>query len=650
MGSGNTQEVVLNQQYYEIKRGKINGIDIYFEKFGEIEFILSGDDDASLDSKERTRRAGVKDKKFRLVFTEKDIKIRNILDDGKIDFGRSPILESKDILGDKSWKKLTISENDGSRISEIKPFIGSPGLPTFLEIKDQSFNDRIQRSLINKISIELFQNAEQAEQEGGDGGLGVGGDVPMEIGFDLSRTLAARHFQEISIFFNELPEKEEDANTYMVTLLDGTETKPEPIKISNQGLLLNLDSFDDTMVKISQIDLNGNIDMSTIKNISGWRNIKIKNAENKNPVEKIMGRFSDKNDGHSPAKDTSETSISGIFETGVMNGDTENSNMMILNRVEKLDQYPPFIKPPGSKPGSVGITVDALGVQKICKEKPNGIQWLFTKENPEWLKFIGDNYRETRDNGIIAIRKEKDLKDMEVKLMVCADGNTGDNVKDCEFKKRREKEFTVSDKDWRNVELTAYIQYVSGGSTGKGIKGGEYLSLIFRTCQNKNKICGASYRVNLDLLSAGIWGEKEFYRDEKKNGVKTEKATNLLIDRGWKDLANSEKNNYLGIKVIIYNYPDNKNVDNVELAVYVDKSNENNRWDKVKVWHDRKLEGSDFPMYDKNDLEDENVKEDEIEKLITFGAPQVILEMNSTEFNVKKLSVREINVPLMLYK
>jgi hypothetical protein len=637
-----TQEVVIQQQYNEIKRGKIDGFDIYFQGPG-------GNRIFEVDNSKTQIQPDFRDNNFRIFFTENELNIRRILDNGDIDFTKPPIFE----VSHGSWFNLKISDYEGSQIDKIKPFTGTMGSPTYVEIQDKNFIDNIKKSLTYTISVRIFPNKIQAEQEGQKSGFGNKGELPIEVMLDRRYDLAGRKFQDIELFFERLEVEGQPfvGNTYQVFYMN-PEMPPsdqKSMKETSQGLFFNFDSVDDTKVVITEVNLGGSHDSTRRTPFLDWKEIWIVNHKNnKNPVESVKGRFESQNTGISGRGKVNPTSDPNLFETGEITADKENAEVLILTRVANFDKHKVFADPdPGTGPHP-GIINDVLGVRKIYKEASNGIQWLFTKENQEWFKDIGEDYKKTIENGIIQILKKenKDVKDMKVKLMVCADGKTGEDIKDCKFKERREKGFTVSNKDWKNVEFTAYFQYVSGGCTGKGRRGGDYLSIVLRTCQNKEKVCGAAYRVNLDLCSAGVWAEKEYYHIESKEGVKTEKSTNTLIDNGLKDLANTANNRYLGIKVIICNDRNDTNPEKVELGIFVDKSNENNQWQGVKSWVDKKDTGSSFPMYNEKDLKDDKVDKDEIEQLITFGAPQVILEMNNTEFNIKKLSVREIEVPL----
>lgn len=317
-------------------------------------------------------------------------------------------------------------------------------------INADNFMDYITKALVNKITIIQGTDNDLIEwgnDGGSSGGLGNEGTLPIQIELNTYYPIAGRHFQPITIFFDELFRKSQNINNVLVEDYSGNK-KTIPLDNLNYGVFLNYDS-DPNDVRIFEIDVSGH-ETNLIKQFPNWKIIKIQNSnKQKNPTETISGIFSEKNDGFSPLG-LEPTPNGDFFDTGLMIGD-QNAATLVLQRVGELNPFNP-LRTFKIDPKPFEKQVDSLGVVKIYRDAPNGSKWLFTKENPDWLKDIGDNYvKNTQEPEIIKIQKdgdkEEDVKDMEVKLMILANGQSGKDVRECGFSTRRTNGFTGSDKD-----------------------------------------------------------------------------------------------------------------------------------------------------------------------------------------------------------
>lgn len=268
---------------------------------------------------------------------------------------------------------------------------------------------------------------------------------------------------------------------------------------------------------------------------------------------------------------------------------------------------------------------DQFGVRQIYPTKAGGESWAIDTD-PDGdgrIRLAGNggeiNYNEVNNYYTISqndnVRIGIETSDGYKQSQVSQDHNTINS-----------RGYMQTPKDWKNIEMTAYFKY--SGSTDTVI------AFYTRTgVHSSSRSCeGFSYKGTFNLK----FGLTRFVKEQwHVNQLSTEEKDALAIG--------SPKNKWIGMKFIIYNFNNNKNVKG---EMYLDKD-ETNTWVLADTFVDTggwgengvkcQKKGGDDPIADTPDM------------IGTHGGPLVHYKWEGGNGNVQfnKLSVREIIPPTL---
>lgn len=280
---------------------------------------------------------------------------------------------------------------------------------------------------------------------------------------------------------------------------------------------------------------------------------------------------------------------------------------------------PPTNNPPPEPPINTTDVNDSLGVRKIYRSKQGGsifihnVDGLITnsKFDPAGANIVYSG------NGSYRVTGNVDMRFCSTEVARNRPINFEYNTFD--YEELRTRGFWDSSTDFNNCEITMYIRHLGGTNITS-----EY-SIIAQSVNHQSSFhggCGGSaYQGNLEIAGF-ISIDKEGYHGNPDVALQTRKSTSSIGD---------VTNRWIGVKFVTYNIT----LETRKLEIWIDQNNSNN-WVKF------------FETTDNNDwiaaMSDCGALRDG--QAITWGSPYVILHAVGKEFDIAKVSVREISLPV----
>ena len=279
---------------------------------------------------------------------------------------------------------------------------------------------------------------------------------------------------------------------------------------------------------------------------------------------------------------------------------------------------PPTNNPPPEPPANSTNVNDSLGVRKIYKTKPSSSLFIHT---PDGLltntKFKPNNSAiVSSGNGVYRVTpSDVDLQFSSTELARNRAANFVYSTYNAE--QLRVKGFWDSATDFNNCEVTMYIRHINYTGTSPLAQYSIVTQSVEHVSTNQNGCGGSAYQA--DLLLTGIMQITK----ELRHPVFTKVVSSTGIG--------AIQNRWIGIKFITYNISENR-----KLEIWIDENNSNN-WVKA------------FEFLDTNNnfgTEMTVCGALRAGQAITWGSPYVFLSCNDCEFDIAKMSVREIALPV----
>jgi len=267
--------------------------------------------------------------------------------------------------------------------------------------------------------------------------------------------------------------------------------------------------------------------------------------------------------------------------------------------------------------------VDVFGIKKIYPTKPGGEEWFMNMDNMKAdprleISGSGHDVKKNSDSSWSPISNDK------VRLLVYTSDSKGkfddENMPTYNLKELAARGHWYKANDWKNIEMGGYLKLNNADDLRSGY------SFYSRSIDHSNTAggcVGATPKFNI-----GFDGEIK---------VKKEMWHLSLLDSPGindEDLSPSIVGKWLGIKVIIYNLPDDKGV---KQEFWIDKTNEG-KWEKVYEF----LDQGGFGEKGNNGPEKCGGSWDQ---LYTWGSPKSVFTWDQSDVSFKFLSVREILPP-----
>ncbi len=267
--------------------------------------------------------------------------------------------------------------------------------------------------------------------------------------------------------------------------------------------------------------------------------------------------------------------------------------------------------------------VDVFGIKKIYPTKPGGEEWFMNMDNmkadPRFeISGSGHDVKKNSDSSWSPISNDK------VSLLVYTSDSKGkfddENMPTYNLKELAARGHWYKANDWKNIEMGGYFKLNNADDLRSGY------SFYSRSIDHSNTAegcVGATPRFNIGF-DGEIKAKKEMWH------------LSLLDSPGVndEDLSPSIVGKWLGIKVIIYNLPDDKGV---KQEFWIDKTNEG-KWEKVYEFIDQ----GGFGEKGNNGPEKCGGSWDQ---LYTWGSPKSVFTWDQSDVSFKFLSVREILPP-----
>ncbi|MDW3612214.1 MAG: metallophosphoesterase, partial [Nitrososphaeraceae archaeon] len=267
--------------------------------------------------------------------------------------------------------------------------------------------------------------------------------------------------------------------------------------------------------------------------------------------------------------------------------------------------------------------VDVFGIKKIYPTKPGGEEWFMNMDNmkadPRFeISGSGHDVKKNSDSSWSPISNDK------VRLLVYTSDSKGkfddENMPTYNLKELAARGHWYKANDWKNIEMGGYFKINNADDLRSGY------SFYSRSIDHSNTAggcVGATPKFNIGF-DGEIKAKKEMWH------------LSLLDSPGVndEDLSPSIVGKWLGIKVIIYNLPDDKGV---KQEFWIDKTN-NGKWEKVYEFIDQ----GGFGEKGNNGPEKCGGSWDQ---LYTWGSPKSVFTWDQSDVSFKFLSVREILPP-----
>lgn len=277
---------------------------------------------------------------------------------------------------------------------------------------------------------------------------------------------------------------------------------------------------------------------------------------------------------------------------------------------------------PGSHASSTGGVVAAAtndpidGVAMIYPTKPGGQTWHLGNDPSADPRLDGSKLRPNGD-GTFAVR------DPKTRLGVATTTYDRDRDEDrlvWDQARLRTRGYMHDPRDWRNVEITGYVQYNAGRDDGDAFtwyaRGARHTG-----SGGAPQACwGTAYKGNLRFSDGAVRFEKEVYHDGGAGYASDE----------YRRSGASLRGRMTGFKVAMYSIPGG-----VRLEAYLDRDN-TNEWTKAWTRDDTGawLIGSRSPCGGS------------ASEVLTWGGPTAAFRWDdATDVDVAQLSVREITPP-----
>ena len=257
-------------------------------------------------------------------------------------------------------------------------------------------------------------------------------------------------------------------------------------------------------------------------------------------------------------------------------------------------------------------SVDKFGIKKIYPTKSGGEEWYMNMQDPTHDSRTDPPSMTKNSDGSWKVTSDK------VRYGVfTSSGYHPDQITTLDQKKLEAKGYMQSPNDWKNVEMTGQVKFVSGDSSDSWTwygRGGRHTGDGFPDgCE------GTAYKGDLFYKGPVRFAKEQWHVDYVFTSSKSTSASSV--------------GKFVGFKYMMYNLLQNgKTV--VKVEIWVDPALDNN-WQKVHEFVDAGGFGSDGGEC--------NGAPDQI---ITWGGPIATFRWDSaTNVSIKNLSVREIQPP-----
>jgi hypothetical protein len=267
---------------------------------------------------------------------------------------------------------------------------------------------------------------------------------------------------------------------------------------------------------------------------------------------------------------------------------------------------------------------DQLGVQMIYPSKVNGESWIIdtTPMSDGRVDIYGDGgtitYRSSTEDYKIS-------QNDNVRIGITTSAGFSQTDVTTNHNTLKERGFYMSEKDWKNVEITIYFKYDGTSDT--------VLALYTRTARHfsDRKCEGFSYKSTFNLKTGKVRFVKEQYHVNQSSTP--EKVTAVT----------NPKDKWVGFKFVIFNINSNTNVRG---ETYID-ANETNTWVKVDEFVDSGGWGSQAGACQKTT--GTNSADGGPDYIGIHGGPYIFYKWEGGNGDVifKKLSIREIDITLL---
>jgi hypothetical protein len=262
---------------------------------------------------------------------------------------------------------------------------------------------------------------------------------------------------------------------------------------------------------------------------------------------------------------------------------------------------------------------DSLGVQQIYKTKPGGSVWVSTPNGLLSDPQFSDNGASISSNGDGTYHvKGKSRMNVFCSVSAGKKGPEFEGYSTFDYEQLR-KNGTWDDAtaDWKNVEMTAYVKFISQ-LDGVSDECSWVVRSVRHNTASHSGCGGSSYHGNLHISGFGRFKKEDWHVSYQNDAL-------LKIGIG------GVKGKTIGLKFVLYNI---NNDEAVKLELYVDKDN-NNTW---------------IPFGDKIDAGDWSDNGPDMKHcgalsntaIISWGSPKVIWKWNGIDMEISKMSVREI--------
>jgi hypothetical protein len=240
---------------------------------------------------------------------------------------------------------------------------------------------------------------------------------------------------------------------------------------------------------------------------------------------------------------------------------------------------------------------DRFGIQQLYPTADNGPVWFLNNEEPE----EDDNFLMTSHEGIDLEHEEEEEADPGAFELDAETGTEEHGV--------RIHADSPND-EWKNVEMTGYFKLEEGN---------DEFTLIARQgpSYNDDGGCGAYGYYGMLSAEGDAFFKKKLFHHGGGYSDRTAVEENVVqgLDGRW-----------VGIKLVVYDLAN----DDVKLELWIDDSNEQNKWKKATEYVDDGDWGVSSSDCDRSD--------DDIIEEGTRGGFRV----DDSEFQFKNLSIREI--------
>ena len=268
----------------------------------------------------------------------------------------------------------------------------------------------------------------------------------------------------------------------------------------------------------------------------------------------------------------------------------------------------------GGGGGGTGQGVDKFGIKEIYPTKPGGEEWFMNMQDPNHDKRTSPPSMTQNSDGSWKVTSGK------VRYGVfTSTGYHPDQIKYKTDQKAMEKQgYMQSPNDWKNIEMTGQVKFVSGDSGDSWTwyaRGGTHTG-----SGNPAGCEGTAYKADL------------FYGSGQVRYAKEQWHVHYLFT-GSKPSPAISNGKFVGFKAAMYNIIQNGQTA-VKLEIWVDPNN-NNSWQKVYEHVDSGGWGDDGQECG-----------GATDQLITWGGPIATFRWdNANNVSIKNLSVREIQPP-----